>query len=262
MIKLNRKTCPAELTEELKKELTECFNTTRTAVWKKPYIEEALLSSSNGKCAYCECKIDRESKYMEVEHFHDKNTYPEDVVNWENLLPSCKRCNGHKSTFDTKSNPFINPYDVYPMENLILNAYRFFPLTLAGKNTIDELILNDFKRLVVQRFEITEAMLSQLEDIYDRASEYKRGSRRTPQNKKKIINSIENLMIEALPDSAYSATVATAMLKDIHFLFIIEFLKSEGFWSIEMNQMLEQISELSLNTDISQSKKFLESFPI
>ena len=33
---------------------------------------------------------------MEVEHFHPKSLYPNEVISWENLLPICKRCNSSK----------------------------------------------------------------------------------------------------------------------------------------------------------------------
>ena len=37
---------------------------------------------------------------MEVEHFEDKKNNPNKVIEWENFLPSCKRCNGSKFTQD------------------------------------------------------------------------------------------------------------------------------------------------------------------
>ncbi|HDR7257771.1 HNH endonuclease [Bacillus sp. BR_7] len=260
MIKLNRYACPSELTKQVQEELTEQFVSTGNSVWKKPYIEEALLKSSNNKCAYCECKVDRESKYMEVEHYHDKHTYPKEVVSWDNLLPSCKRCNGNKSNFDTKNNDFINPYNVHPKEHLILNKYRLYPISNAAKNTIDELLLNDSQRLVVQRFEIAEAVNSKIEELYERAIEYKDNIRRTSQNRNKIISGVENLLTEALPQASYCATVATAIVNDVHFLMIKSILNDESLWSDSMEQKMNEVESNVLDTDISRAKEFLKQF--
>lgn len=262
MIKITKKECPKELTEGLKRELTERFAEDGSSVWKQAFIEEALLESSNYKCVYCECRVDRESKYMEVEHFHDKKTYPEDVVMWDNLLPSCKRCNGHKSTFDTKVNPFINPSSMNPKEHLILNSYRFYPLTKAAENTIEELMLNDSKRLVVQRFEITEAILLQLENIFTDTCEYKMGVRRHTRNKNKILSCLENLMNEGLPSSAYSATVATALVNNAKFILIKEILEAEGLWTSTLEMILNQIKAFTLETDINKSLDYMKSISV
>lgn len=217
MIKLERESCPIELTDEVKRELTQQFISGGKSVWNKDYIKDGLLKSSHYKCAYCECSVDRESKYMEVEHFHDKHTYPKEVVEWENLLPSCKRCNGNKSTFDTKANDFINPYFMNPQEHLILVNYRFYPISNAAKNTIDQLLLNDSQRLVMQRFEIAETVNTKIEELYERAMEYKENIKRTSQNRNKIVNGVENLLTEALPKASYCAIVATAIINDVHF---------------------------------------------
>lgn len=96
MIRLYRPNCPQQLTDTVKDELTQEFINTGKNVWAKTYIKSALLAMSHNKCAYCECKLDEESKYMEVEHFLPKDDYPNQVVDWNNLLPSCKRCNTKK----------------------------------------------------------------------------------------------------------------------------------------------------------------------
>ncbi|RYE16339.1 MAG: HNH endonuclease, partial [Sphingobacteriaceae bacterium] len=67
MIKLTAISAPDELTYDVVKELTEQYQLTGESVWNQPYIKKALLSMSNNKCCYCECKIDEESKYLEVE---------------------------------------------------------------------------------------------------------------------------------------------------------------------------------------------------
>ncbi|MEH7175893.1 hypothetical protein, partial [Priestia megaterium] len=230
MIKLTRSPRPKELTDQVQQELTKHYTETGNSVWKKTYIESALLKSSHNKCAYCECNVTEESKYMEVEHFHDKDTHPDDVVNWINLLPSCKRCNGKKSTFNTKDNPFINPYEDDPKEHFIFNQYSFSPISHAGKNTIDELLLNDLLRVQSKRFEIGGLLTEKIDDLFEKVCDYKNGIKTSTRTKNIITTTIENLMIEALPTASYCATVATVMTNNVHFLTIIDILKQLELW--------------------------------
>lgn len=90
-------------------------------VWNYDWLKTALTDSSFNKCCYTEIELGVESKYMEVEHFYHKDKYPERVLDWNNLLPSCKTCNGNKGDHDVGSEPIINPYEENPKEFFILN---------------------------------------------------------------------------------------------------------------------------------------------
>lgn len=88
MIHIDRGDAPSELTEDVVHSKTAAFKADpKKVVWRDKYIVEALMNMSHNKCAYCECKLGEESKYMEVEHFHDKKDFPDEVVLWNNLLP-------------------------------------------------------------------------------------------------------------------------------------------------------------------------------
>ena len=262
MIKLDRSPCPEELTEEVRQKLTQVFKDTGKSVWKAPhapYIEEPLLKSSHNKCAYCEGDVTTGSSFMEVEHFHDKSTHPDEVVKWENLLPSCKRCNGKKHTFNTKLEPFINPYEINPKEHLVFSDYTLFPKTIAGRNTINELLLNDPQRLHTVRYKIGKELTKQIEDLHEKVCDYKNGVKPSSRTRNSIISTLENLMVEALPTSTYSATVATVMTNNAYFLTIVDILKQLDLWSPDMDNMFYEIKKNSLDTDISEAVNFLQS---
>ncbi len=68
-----------------------------------PDVKSALAAMSNGKCAYCEADYDA-TQPSDVEHFRPKGAIDTDAgrikpgywwlaATWENLLPSCIRCN-------------------------------------------------------------------------------------------------------------------------------------------------------------------------
>ena len=150
MIKLERCGKPKELTEALEDELTQTYKETGKSVWDKSYIKKALLQFSHNKCCYCEAIIKEESKFMEVDHFYCKSLYPDKVVEWANLLPSCKKCNGQKRNHDVGEFPIINPTVDNPQDYLYFEDYRYKSKdkNTKGQKTINVLNLNDIDRFV------------------------------------------------------------------------------------------------------------------
>lgn len=51
-------------------------------------IREDIYNITNGKCAYCGCKLDYNNFHLE--HFIPKS---KNGVNYNNLIPSCPTCN-------------------------------------------------------------------------------------------------------------------------------------------------------------------------
>ena len=145
---------PAILTEEYVREKTAHFNATNEKVWGSVRLTRALLEMGRNKCAYCECNIAEESKYMEVEHYKPKSLYPDDVLNWDNLLPSCKRCNGQKDNHDVVSQPIVNPRFDLPNEHLKFRGAYLFHKSPIGETTKEKLKLNDPERLLPSRIQI------------------------------------------------------------------------------------------------------------
>ena len=132
MIKLNRPPKPIYLSPEKELELVEKFKESGSAVWKAADITEPLLEASSKKCAYCECRLQEADSYMEVEHFRHKDEYADNVVDWENLLPSCKRCNTKKGTHDVVREPIVNPFDETPGDHLQLDIAYCAPQRRNG----------------------------------------------------------------------------------------------------------------------------------
>lgn len=165
MISLKAIPKPTELTNKVVQELTARYKKEGSAVWRKKYITDALLEMSANKCCYCECKIMEASTYLEVEHFHPKSLYPDEVVAWKNLLPSCKRCNGKKGDHDTKKEPIIHPVRDNPKSHLTWKNYRLYSKTKLGDDTIGVIYLNDRNHLVTTRFDIGDKLMEALEGL-------------------------------------------------------------------------------------------------
>jgi hypothetical protein len=243
MIRIFKLQKPTELTDALVAQLTAEYIQTEKSVWKKPYIERALLESSYEKCAYCECKLNVESKYMEVEHFQHKDGYPLLVVDWDNLLPSCKRCNGTKNNHDTVIHPIVNPSRENPREHLYLRNYRFHGLTQVGEETIEVLDLNNTSKVAYPRFEISQLIAGKIEGLLDKCKDYLQNKSTRSANKVKKI--VKNIMEEGHPAQAYAGTVATEIIFNPQFSEIIDILKMEHLWDEESENLWVAITSIA-----------------
>lgn len=228
MIKLERQSKPAYLSTSTVIELTEKFKKDGSSVWNHPQIKAPLLASSHEKCAFCECSLSDESKYMEVEHFKYKNAYKDYVIDWINLLPSCKRCNIAKGVHDVGADPIVNPYDVDPRDHLSFKLYQFKGKDKVGKSTIEALDLNNSDRLVFKRFEVGEQVSSSVRVAIDRLETYKQS--KTAVRKNKLLNIVETILNECQPKATYAATTATVALNDEDFIDVINQLRALDVW--------------------------------
>ncbi|WP_139831334.1 MULTISPECIES: HNH endonuclease [unclassified Pseudomonas] len=246
MIKLERNFHPLCLSPNETARLTDIFKEKNISVWNFYELKSALLETSFGKCAYCECDLTKESKYMEVEHFRGKDTYPDDVMNWSNLLPACKRCNGTKGDHNVEEVPIINPYETNPREHFNFRLYRFRAKTNIGLETIGAFDLNNSDRAVMVRFEIGERLHEALIKARERLDAYKLNlSTRT---KNLLIGTVKSILAECQCSSEYAATTATILHSDAEYSHIKNEIMKLGFWDQELLDL--DASSILLKLDI------------
>lgn len=241
MIRLLDSPRPPELTDELIKALTEKFKQTGESVWKKPFITKGLLDISHQKCAFSECKLVEEGKYMEVEHFHPKSLYPDEVVKWENLLPINSACNKAKLNHDTKQEPIVNPRYENPQEHLYFQGYRFKPKTEKGELTIRVLNLNDRSLWVNKRYEIGIKAVEELEEIREKLLDYGTNTQRSVSKQNKIVSALRNLFLQGTPKAEYSAVVASYLLNDDDFKKVKTLMQEFDLWDEEFDELEKQL---------------------
>ena len=241
MVQLQRILKPIELTDELVAELTEKFKETGENVWNKSFIKQALLRMSHGKCCYCECRLEEESKYLEVEHYSPKSIFKDLVVFWLNLFASCKRCNVHKSNHDPSVEPLIHPVDDNPKDHLTLKAYRFYAKTEKGRTTIDVINLNHHKQLVQKRFEIGVKMIEELDELEVLAHKIFGQPSFTLREQRKVISSLRRKMEMGLPTEIYSATIANCILTEPSYSVVKNLLSQQGFWDSDFQGLEDEL---------------------
>ena len=247
MIKIQRVSAPSELNDETVSTLTTLYKSTGENVWNKPYIKKELLKMSHNKCCYCELKLGEEGKYMQVEHYHCKSLYPDEVVLWENLLPSCNRCNTNKSSHDTKKEPIINPCCDNPSDYLYMENYRLKSKdnNLIGCTTIDVLYLNESDSLVLPRFNIGNKIQEKLQFLEDLLIDYIDGNNST-RRRNRIINGLKDLLSLADPTKEYSATAATVIITDGTYQLMQKQLARLSLWADDLQYLHDNAVKNSL----------------
>lgn len=236
MIKLSLIAKPAELTEETEAQLVDEYKCTGQAVWKKPYIEQALLKMTHNKCAYSEQLLNRESAYMEIDHFRHKDKYPDEVVRWGNLLPSCKKCNTTKGDYDVMAEPIVNPLVDNPRDFLYVEGFRYYSRNHneKGQTTIEVLALNDRCHFAEPRSSIAFIVADELETLFEKLKQDD-----TDRKRRNTISRIKSVLEGCSPEHEYSAVISTYILyefepyKDIEDYLVQNHLWDEDFAAIK-----------------------------
>lgn len=246
MIKLRLCDKPIELTDEVEKELVSLYKSTEKDVWNKTYIKDALFLMSNGKCAYSEQKLNERSSYLEVEHFRCKKHYPDSVVEWGNLLPSCKKCNTTKGELDVACQPIVNPLIDEPRDFLFVRGCRFYPKNEKGRITIDTVALNDRQHFVNPRFQQASFIVESLESELETLENYNQCS---SVRIRTIINRIKGLFAECGHKKEFSAVIATFVVyewpkyKELKNLLISLGCWDDEFVSLEADMLTVAMPE-------------------
>lgn len=180
-----------------------------TVHYREEDIKEALIKSSNGKCAFCEC-IPTEGGNIEVEHFKPKSIYPEYTFSWENLLPSCRLCNGMKLNHDTVKEPIVNPYTDNPEDFFYYELFKVKAKagnnSKIGETTIEVCGLNTHRlfqpraNILVSLHDFEQDLGKAIRNYKDSNTERKKAIR--IRNIKEAIDRIEAL---AKPSERYSS---------------------------------------------------------
>ncbi|MEG2017697.1 MAG: HNH endonuclease [Clostridium sp.] len=245
MIRLERGECPVELSDEVVQELTEKYkNDNEDDVWNSPKIKkplkDALTRMTNSKCAYCECKLNLESKDTTIDHFLPKVSNDSLVVRWTNLLPSCLRCNRAKNR---KEDEIINPCNVDPKKHLGVKktSFRLTEInnSALGKNTIRVLKLNDIERIMIPRQIVTERIIEKLLELLEDVEDLQ-------EIKSKHIHRLECYLSEGLKDKEYSAVVAAKVLDEDTFQKLKVMYQNKGLWNSNLQRIEQELIEVAL----------------
>lgn len=187
-------------------------------------VREILKTAQRWKCCFCESKIEDVS-YGEIEHFRPKAAWRQEkesklsrpgyywlAYTWDNLLWSCKICNGkHKKNLFPIEDPagrncpgrsiagevpmLIDPSVCDPRDHIRFKLEKAVARTVAGQVTIDALGLNR-DPLLESRHERLHNLVTVWENI-EMAHELGREDR--------VTSGLRTLDHAVLPHSPYSS---------------------------------------------------------
>ena len=252
MIKIKRINAPTQLTDKVKAQLTEEFKKDhKKAVWNKPYIRDDLLKMSQSKCCYCEELIGEGCSEMHVDHYHDKDKYPDEVIEWNNLLPSCSHCNKKKSTHDTYAEPIIDPTIYDPKEVFYIRNYRYYSYDCSpdslGKLSIGVLGINDSEEKVKLRYKIGNELCAELDKLYEIAKELSDNILTNTRKRNRILNGCENSLKLCTRSSRFGASMATVLQESEDYQALRELLIKYDLWDDQLEQLHNESLEICLS---------------
>lgn len=224
---------PVELTGEVIARLTEEFmRNPKKRVWDKTYIKETLLAASKQKCAYSEVLLNENGSYMEVDHFYPKSIYPSQVVEWGNLVPSCKACNVTKGDADPNEISLLNPYTDFPEEHLACRGALYIGLDEKGRNSISCYGLNLMQFKLPRSRQIADNG-RKLALLCDELAE----GRLTDAGWRRFRARLESILESAQITQPYSFCIASAIKKDENYIEIKDFLVSHNCWNNRLEEL-------------------------
>ena len=157
------------------------------------------------------------------------------MLEWGNLLPSCKKCNIKKDEHDVEAEPIVNPFVDNPKDFLYFSFYRYKAKNEIGQSTIKALGINHTDHFVLPRREVGNGIIATLEDLRENIDNI--GSPK----ERKYIRKIKNLLERGNRKKEYAALTASTILQDDNFSFIEKVLKEKNLWDSELADLKEEL---------------------
>lgn len=242
MIRLSRPSIPACIDGANQVDLINRFKATGDSVWNIQDLKNALSALSHNKCCYCESPLGTRGAAMEVEHFKHKSKYPDDVVRWENLLPSCRRCNAKKGIHDVVREPIVDPCTMIPKQHLMLERNSYKHRTDEGRATLEVFEFNTDVQFMVARYRLALEVRNKLVDLRQTSEEVDNlpAARR-------LRNRFRALLVQSLPKEAFAATLATEICSNqAEVAAITRCLETYQLWDQELDSYLRELSDIAL----------------
>lgn len=246
MIKIERNFTPVFFQPAHVAELTKLYKSNNTHVWQNQDVKDACLALGNNKCAYCEVILNQKSTYLEIDHFKHKDDYPDDVIEWNNLLPACRHCNGTKNTHDVVAEPIINPAVNNPADYVYLKAYRLKGKNPLGVMTIDVLNLNDSEHYVTERCKVGTFIEENIEKAERKLQSYLDSP--IPARKRELNKIIRALLNQCQKNALFSAVSSATLHDSEEYASIRSAMEGLGIWSEQFEELHQNSLALRLPT--------------
>lgn len=160
--------------------------------YRHPEIKATLIQETNGKCAYCESKL-QHITYGDVEHISPKSTEPAAIFQWENLTLACDVCNTNKGDRFPNREGLVDPYNHDPQARFRIFGPFIFAIPGDNDARYTELTLDLNRAALLERRKEKIKYLRDMVEAVAAASDRLRP------------RLLEVLRLETTPDQEFSA---------------------------------------------------------
>ncbi|HLP92885.1 MAG TPA: HNH endonuclease signature motif containing protein [Saprospiraceae bacterium] len=260
-----RKILPPPEPEKLKREKTELLKKIENGQcpWRYKYIAGPLFEACNKRCAYCgnsinypkikelrDDYVEFEEKYLNIDHFIARVQMPDKAIDWDNLVPSCPKCNNLKRDHDVIRFKILMPYfddamKCFTISNGVFRVnYQNTDTDLLEKANMTFSLFNYQSRIVIHISKQFSLIVGELTEILKLTNNKKS---ELENNNRAVLNEIYERLTPILEmgksSSKWGEIFATFILQDISFHNILSTLKVLNLETNELNELLNEIEQ-------------------
>ena len=114
------------------------------------------------------------------------------------------------------------------------------------RRTIDVLELNNTENVVMLRFKIGEALIQEIQDIYEFAIENKDILCSKTVKRNRVLRGCRNILKKGTKDAEYAAFMSSIIMGDSYYKKLRELLKELNLWDDELQELDEEVDKIKL----------------
>ena len=134
---------------------------------------------------------------------------------------------------------------------MYIKNYRYYlknnKVKAVVRNTIDVLGLNDTEHVVRNRYEQGEAIINQIQNIYEFAVDNKEVLCSDIRKRNRVLRGCKNILRKGIKTAEYSAFIATILQTDEDYLELKSLLKNCDLWDEELQILDEETNKIRMS---------------
>ena len=134
---------------------------------------------------------------------------------------------------------------------MYIKNYRYYLKNIKVKavvrKTIDVLGLNDTEHVVRNRYEQGEAIINQIQNIYEFAVDNKEVLCSDIRKRNRVLRGCKNILRKGIKTAEYSAFIATILQTEEDYLELKSLLKNCDLWDEELQILDEETNKIRMS---------------
>ena len=134
---------------------------------------------------------------------------------------------------------------------MYIKNYRYYlknnKVKAVVRNAIDVLGLNDTEHVVRNRYEQGEAIINQIQNIYEFAVDNKEVLCSDIRKRNRVLRGCKNILRKGIKTAEYSAFIATILQTEEDYLELKSLLKNCDLWDEELQILDEETNKIRMS---------------